>query len=276
VTDITFFKTGHHYDSYDDFWRLVTLAQFPIIKLSDLDVSQPGVFIGAPHNGEWVHIDNQSDRVRNAHIVLWNIERPSGSAGSVGQYGEANRKLIYRRQVDEVWVSDRELAQETHLEYTVLGSHPQFGRPGGHKTYDMTHMSYETGRRQSIYKHFTREKTGFNCWPPRRDRVLQASKFALNVHQDQHPFIEPLRLALFAAYGLPTLSETVYDAYPYNGDVLVFAEFDHLVERLNQMLADDYEQWRQMGRRMRELMTVEFEFGTMVRKKVDERVGDWR
>ena len=57
-------------------------------------------------------------------------------------------------------------------------------------------MSYEVPRRQTIYKYFM--NVGKNGWGEERHRVLQQSKFAVNVHQDQFPFCEPLRLALFA------------------------------------------------------------------------------
>ena len=135
-------------------------------------------------------------------------------------------------------------------------------------------MSYEVPRRVHIYKHFSR--IGRNCWPPQRDEVLQKSKFALNVHQDNHPFCEPLRFALFAAYGLPVLSEFVYDSKPYSKETMAFATYDDLVVRMNQMLRDDYEPWRQMGLRMRKLMTEEYEFGKVVREAVSQTVGEWR
>jgi hypothetical protein len=278
VTDITFFKTGHKYDSYTDFFRLVELAGFPIIQIADLDVSRPGVFIGAPHNGEWEHIDRQAGRQRNAHIILWNIERPSGSAGAVGKYGARGRELMYQRQVDEVWVSDRRLADEASLRYVVLGSHPDLGVPGGlnEKKYEMVHMSAENPRRVHIYKHFPKNEVGPNGWGEERDATLRASKFALNVHQDLHPFCEPLRFALFAAYGLPILTETVFDAYPYGEGSMEFAAYDGLVPKLRQMIGNDYDYWRKMGMACRGLMTETFEFGKMVRLAVSQSVGDWR
>lgn len=276
MTDITFVKTRHEYDTYRDFFKLVELANFPIIYTDEVDISEHKTFITSPMNGEWrPHIDNQVDRQRNAHLVLWNIERPSGSAGSVGQYAEANRDLIYQRHVDEVWVSDRRLAQETELRYVVLGSHPDFGEiSNGNKQYDVIHLSYETGRRQSIYKHFN--NVAPNSWPPERDEILKQSKFALNVHQDMHPFIEPLRLALFAAYGIPVVSETIYDSYPYGDETMIYSYWDGLVGKMKQILDDDYQRFADMGLRAREMMTNEFEFGKMVRQAVGETLERWR
>ena len=107
-------------------------------------------------------------------------------------------------------------------------------------------MSYETGRRQSIYKHLS--NIGPNAWPPERDEILKKSRFALNVHQDHHPFQEPLRFALFAAYGLPILSENCHNAWPWiPDDTIITTTYDGLVGKFNQMLGNDYERWRQMG-----------------------------
>jgi hypothetical protein len=277
MTDIIFVRTRHTYDSYTDFWRLVELSGFPTIYTDQLDVSQPGVYITAPMNGEWrPHIDNQAGRPRNAHLVLWNIERPSGSAGSVGNYAEANRDLIYKRHVDEVWSSDRRLAEEAMTRFVVLGSDEGLGEPGEQKKYAFCHMSYEVGRRKRIYDHFGPDTIGPNCWPPERDAVLKASKFALNIHQDQHPFQEPLRFALFAAYGLPIVSETIYDAYPWGDDVMVFSGHDSIASKLKRLLDDDYGRWREIGLKARDRMCKEFQFGRMVRAAVQESVDRWR
>lgn len=256
---------------------MAELAGFPLCYVDEVDVSKEAVYIVAPHNGEWnPHIDNQSNRPRYAHLILWNIERPGGSAGSVGNYAKSNRELIYQRHVDEVWVSDRRLAEETELRFVVLGSNEGLGEPGRNKRYQFCHMSYAVNRRQSIYKHFSDKHVGPNCWPPERDRVLKESKFALNVHQDQHPFQEPLRFALFAAYGLPIVSESIYDAYPWSDEYMIFAGYDGLVGKIKQMLAEDYARWQEMGVRARHRMCQQFEFGKMVRQAVKESVERWR
>lgn len=277
MVDITFVRTRHVYDSYIDFFRLVDLSGFKTIYVDQLDVSQPGVFIVAPMNGEWrPHIDNQKDRLRNAHLILWNLERPSGSAGCVGLYGQSNRELIYSRYVDEVWVSDRRLAQDIHLRFVVLGTDEGLGEPGKEKKYQFCHMSNEIPRRVGIYKHFKDEVIGPNCWPPQRDEVLQQSKFALNVHQDDHPFQEPLRFALFAAYGLPIVSETIFDSYPWSDEFMIYSGYDGLVGKLKQMIENDYGRWAKMGLEARRRMCGQFQFGRMVRQAVGERMEAWR
>lgn len=275
MTDITFVKTRHHYDSYNDFFRLVELSEFPTIYVDELDVTRPGVYIVTPMNGEWrPHIDNQKNKVRNAHLILWNIERPSGSAGSIGQYGQSNRDMIYKLQLDEVWVSDRRLAEMTSLRFVVLGSDEGLGEPGSDKVFDFCHMSYEVPRRTGIYKHFT--NIGPNAWPPERDDILKKSKFAVNVHQDVHPFQEPLRFALFAAYGLPIISESIYDSFPWSDEYMTYATYDDLPDKIGQIIKDDYQKWHTVGQRARQLMCHDYQFGKIVREAVEQSVGVWR
>lgn len=294
MSEITFVRTRHKYDTYVDLWRLVELSGFPTIFVDELDVSREGIYIVSPMNGEWrPHLDNQADKPRNAHLILWNLERPSGSAGSLGNYTEECRMLLYgfrrndrgewvqgkARYLDEIWVSDRQLAEETNhaTRFVVLGSHEGLGSVGDEKQYDFCHMSYEVPRRQTIYKHFPIDRIGPNCWPPERDEVLRQSRFALNVHQDQHPFQEPLRFALFAAYGLPIVSENIFDAYPWTHDsTMIITGYDGLVGKLNQMLDEDYGRWRDMGLRAREMMCFQFEFGKIVRQAVSESTQSWR
>lgn len=275
--NITFVRTRHVYESYTDFHKLVELSGFDTIYVDELDVSKLGVYIVSPMQGEWrPHIDNQAGKPRNAHLILWNIERPSGSAGSVGQYAEANRDLIYKRHVDEVWVSDRRMADETQMRFVVLGSDEGLGEPGEEKKFQFCHMSYEVPRRSNIFKHFSPDVIGPNCWPPERDEVLKKSYFALNIHQDIHPFQEPLRFALFAAYGLPIVTETIYDSYPWSDEFMIFSTYDSIVAKLKTVLNDDYGRWREMGLRARERMTKQFRFKDVVEEAVRESVGRWR
>jgi len=277
LTNITYLISAWHYDSYDDLRRLFELAGFPTRCFNTLDVSEPGVFITAPLNGDLrEHIDSQKGRPRNAHIILWQLERPSGSAGSVGKYAEDNRQAMYERYVDEVWVSDRELADETVLRYVTLGSHPDFGRPGDSKRWDVTHQSYANPRRQNIYKHWEPKRIGPNCWPPARDEVLATTRLGLVTHQDHYPFLEPLRMSLFAAWGLPMLVETVVDAFPYGDDVVEFAPLDQFYPRAEELLKERYGELLKKARKCRQRMTEEYEFGKVVRQAVSESVGEWR
>lgn len=267
MTNIVFVKTRYHYDSYTDFWRLVELSGFPTCYVDEVDVSKDITYIVSPMNGEWrPHIGNQISKTRCANLILWNLERPSGSGG-IGAYTKQNRQLIYGRYIDEVWVSDRRLAQESGAKFVVLGSDYGLAEPfdPNHvKRYDVVHMSYVTHRRGAIYGLLPPATVAPNCWPPERHEILLSSRFALNIHQDQYPFQEPLRLALFAAYGLPILTESTYDLYPWAHDCIVCNPYDGMIGRLRQMLEDDYGRWREWGLRARDYMCDKFNFKDMV------------
>lgn len=271
---IVFVKTRYQYDSYVDFWKLVELSGFDTCYVDEVDIRKPRVFIVSPMNGEWdPHIHNQTGMRHNAHLIHWCLERPSG-AGGIYNYAKSNRARIYDRTLDDVWVSDRALATETMFRFVVLGSHYGLGEQGGAKPYDFCHMSYVTSRRARVYDEFAMDRIGPNCWPwdtnPSRDYVLKASRFALNIHQDQYPFQEPLRLALFAAYGLPVLTEEIKDAYPWSEQYCVFNSYDGIAGKLRQMLNNNYDRWRDMGLQARFRMCEEFNFKKMVLAAVEE------
>ncbi len=300
MTEIIFCKPVHLYDSYTDFWRLVELSGFPIISVSELDITKDGIYITAPMNGDYkehfvgdlkhfertgeitggqLYTQPISGLPRLAHMVVWNLERPSGS-GSVGQYAKDCRQWFDNRFVDEVWVSDTVLANEAQLRYVTLGSDYGLGEVSdSKKKYDLTHMSLENPRRMEIYKHFGKSQIGPNCWPwdkPSRNEILRDSKFALNIHQDNHPFCEPLRIALFASYGLPIISETLRSDFPYGGHIIRFAYHD-IVDGLKIALSESYSEWRERGLRLREILCRDLQFGNVVRQAVNESVGiEWR
>jgi hypothetical protein len=256
--------------------------------VDEIDLTKDQVVITAPMNGDYkehfvgdlAHWEKtgeitggqllsqkQSGLPRLSHLIVWNLERPS-SRGSVGEYAKESKSWIDNRLCDEVWVSDTILADETMLRYVTLGSDHGLGEAGNEKQYDFTHLSVPIPRRVHILKNFNGNQVGPNCWPPERDH--------LNIHQDNFPFCEPLRLALFAAYGLPIISEQLKSSYPYNGDIQQFPYHD-LADGLKRCLNDDYEQWRERGLRLREKLCGEFQFGKIVRQAIGESVGiGWR
>jgi hypothetical protein len=253
---------------------LVELAGYPTIYVDEVDVQQKGIFITAPVNGEWrPHLDNHMNEPRGAHLIHWLLERPSSSDGSVGSFARKNRKLIDDRYFDEVWVSDRRLAQETALRHVVLGSDYGLGEPGDGKHFDFVHMSYIVPRREHIYKHFM--NIGPNCWGDERHKVLQASRFAVNVHQDQFPFCEPLRLALFAAYGLPVITESLYDSHPY-GDHLIHSSYDDLPKTIRETVKQPYKKYKQKGLEFQKLMCEEYNFKKMIEEAIYVNGLQWR
>lgn len=268
--NIVFAMTRYQYDSYTDFWKLVELAKFETCYVDEVDISKPNIYVVSPMNGEWdPHIANQAGKPHNAHLVHWCLERPSG-AGGLYNYGKSNRFRIYDRTLDDVWVSDRQMGLETQFRFLPLGSDYGLGEPARDKVYDVVHMSYVSGRRANIYGQLDPKLLGPNGWGLSRHYVLQHSRFALNIHQDQFPFQEPLRWALFAAYGLPMLTEEVKDAYPWNEDICVFHPYDGIVGRMKEMINNDYDRWWDVGQRARDHMCKKFNFRKMVLQAVKE------
>ena len=272
---ILFARTRHLYDSYGDFWTLVVLSGFQIVFVDQVDLKSNNVYITSMVNDEWRAMVEAQPGRRDAHTILWNLERPLGWAKTLHDYNVRTWMMIGERWFDEVWVSDRRLAEESETRFVVLGSHPNLGTPGSidEKRYDIVHMSYLTNRRQSIYKHFVPEQIAPNCWGEERDRALRASRFALNVHQDAHPFQEPLRFALFAAYGIPILTEEIFDAFPWGTETMVFDKYPNLCGHMAAMLDNRYERWYQMGQRAREMMCSQYQFGNVVREAVLQTTG---
>ena len=64
MSEITFLKTRHVYDSYADFWSLVSLGNFPTIYVDEWRPTMEGVFITAPVNGDYrEHMKNHLDKL---------------------------------------------------------------------------------------------------------------------------------------------------------------------------------------------------------------------
>jgi len=271
---IIFAKTRWPYDSYQDLWKLVELSGFPVCFVDEMDIfNQEHTYVTAPFNGEL--LDFMNDYRRNnkrAEIVLWNLERPGGS-GTIEEYIRSNTEHIHNGHISRVIVSDKQLARDTGFQYVTLGSHPDLGSPIfiQDKAYDVIHLMCYSNRRGPWFSYPGNEwhalqyendviKIAPNCWGEERHKALQQSRFMLSIHQDDFMYIEPLRLTLAAAYGLPIISEECADYFPYT-DCAKTSNADALknVARLvKEYLRDDH--WYFQGLRLRTLMTEEFTF----------------
>lgn len=263
MTDIVFVRTRYQYDSYTDYWSLVDLAGFPTCFTDEVDLARNVAYVISPINGEWrPHIDHcrKTGQAQDCLLVQWNLERPEGS-GSLEHYYESNRQAIEEGYWDEVWVSDRTLAERTGFRHAVLGSDDRLGTPGHHDTWDAIHLSCPSHRRERVWSEMSRAglAVAVNGWGHERHLRLQGSRFMLNVHKEADGnYVEPLRFALAAAYALPVLTETLADPHPYRG--VEQAPYDRLVPRLREMLREDYAGWKERGRILWETLTGEHSF----------------
>ena len=276
MRDIIFAHTRYVYPSYTDYRRLVELAGFETCFVDQIDFTRKNVvYIVSPLNGEYrPHRDNWRKHAHNAHVVWWSLERPGPSG--IAEFVRGTKRLLDDWYFDEVWLSDRYLCEQCHdkrVRFVVLGSHPALGQPRRSRRrsfqYDIVHLSYLTPRRQAIIDPLTNSlDVAPNGWGEARDRILAASAFMLNVHQDDWLVLEPLRFALAAAWALPMISEHMIDPYPYNrgetGHYIKQVHYDDLVGEVLNAVRGDYEQFRAMGRRMHDLMTTEFGFRRQV------------
>lgn len=283
--DIIFVQTRHSYQSYTDFWELVRLGGFDTCYVDQVDFARPDTFyVVSPINGEWrPHRDtHKTARRYNARVALWDLERPAGRGG-LASYMAGAKDLLNFWYFDEIWLSDRWLASEAHdkrVRFVPLGSHAGLGtlEKAEEFAYDFAHLSYAgPNRRSSLYGQLDARNVRMmpNAWGQERRDNLIKTKFMLNVHQDDSPLIEPLRLALAAAFGIPVLSEKILDACPYTrqGEThnIIQAEYDELVGRAATLVNDDYGWHLAMGRRCHALMCLDYTFERIVKEAVNNR-----
>jgi hypothetical protein len=226
-------------------------------------------------NGEFLPYMEQN-KGRVSEVMLWNLERPSGSGG-LHKYTDDNKEYMEAGHLDGVIVSDRKLAYDTGFKHVPLGSHRELGVPGSKDDrlsgYDLIHLSCYSNHRSWLFHEPNNPKIDLyglvvarNSWVHARHKALTHSRFMLNIHQDEFLYIEPLRFSLAAAYGLPILSEQCFDVYPYAGDYWVSKDDDikgmlRSVWWVRDMIAYE-ERYYPAGMEMRRYMTTVHSFRT--------------
>jgi hypothetical protein len=257
--DVIFAKTRYHYDSYNDFWRLVELAGFQTCHVDEIDLAARAIYITSPINGEIrPHIKHRKSIAKtdkNCQIIWWNLERPGPNIE-----GEATELFEY---IDRIWVSDRYYATlDPRFEHVVLGSDRglRLTSEALERHWDWTHQSYTSPRRDPIYGalRLSGLREGTNGWGDHRDRVLRASQLMLNVHQTDHPIGEPIRFALAAAYSLPMISEASADLWPLaNGHDYREVAYELLVEAV---IAARDQNLSSLGNNLHQTLCVDWTF----------------
>jgi hypothetical protein len=243
MAEIIFARSRHVYQSYSDFWQLVVLSGFPTCYVDEIDFRSKNLYITTPMNGDYrAHLDNHKDD-RRCTLVHWMLERPEES---VAEFVSANQELVEQNYVDINICSDPAMARDSGAGYVPMGSHDGLGTPGEgyEKFYDAACLMAYTGRRAFLFASpgtLKRDWNGLmlapNCWGTKRDGVLRASRFALNIHKDEFRYCEPLRFAVFIAYGLPVLSEAFDLRQSLYGSSFaffeIFSDLPHIAKILN-------------------------------------------
>lgn len=270
ANDIVFARTRWNYDSYVDYWELVELSGFPIVWLDEMDLYKMGTtYIVSPMNGEFVpYMEQHKGRV--SEVLLWNLERPSGNDDGIRGYIIGNRQYMDAKHLDGIIVSDRQLAKDVGFKFVPLGSHSDLGMPGDLNArlrgYDLIHLCCYSNHRSGLFKSPSKPKPSIdgllvapNAWGDERHIKLMNSRFMFNVHQDEFPYMEPLRFSLAAAYGLPILSEYCFDVWPYMSHEWVRMDKDYrklLNSEWVRDLAEFVLRGHPAGLEMREHMTT--------------------
>lgn len=214
MSKIIFARTRWPYDSYADFWRLVELSGYETCYVDEIDMQSKNAYITTPMNGDYrAHLKNHPQR--QCSLFLWMLERPGDA--SLARFRSDNRELLERNLVDVIIASDQQMAADCGFHFVPMGSHPGLCEkpPDKVKKYDVIGLMSYCPRRSFLFSNpsFPKERLApgisqaSNAWGGERADLLAASKFMINIHQDNYPYCESLRFALAAAYRLLMISE---------------------------------------------------------------------
>lgn len=261
MSDIVFCRTRHTYDSYQDFWRLVELSQFPIIYVDELDPQDGRTYIITPANGEWQTGWN-SPRSRIIHWQLeWHLEQYPHTpiAG-----------------VSEVWCSDAWQARNINAKYVPMGSHRDLYKVKSASElppvdYDVAYLGYFVPRRAQIGTELdalglSRSPTA--AWAAERHTILSHSRAYLHVHQHGHVAGVPaLRMVVAATYKLPVISERVEDCGIFGQPYMLVSDYPNLAQFVKLWTRDkDLNRLADYGLALNSLLCWQYSF----RRSVEE------
>lgn len=219
MTDPIFVKTRHVYSSYQDFWKLVELAAFPVCFIDEMQPDSDNTYILPVRNGE---CDAGWPGAR-ARIIHWHAEY----------------HVDYEPLPDvELWSPDAWHAEHIGGRYVPMGSDARLadGPVVKHAPdYDLAFIAYMIPRRTDIVHQLAQRGVRLSppsAWGNERHKVLTHATAYLHVHQtDYAPAVPALRMVVAAAYSLPVITETpaqrgIFDmGYMLTSDHRYLAEF---------------------------------------------------
>lgn len=264
MSNIIFCATDYYlkggYRSYVDLFRLVEMAGYPLIPISQINPDSDNTYIFTPANAETINGWPNA----KAQIILWQLEwmltdehnTPPGVA--------------------RVWASDAWFAKDKGYEYVPVGSDIGLNSVGSNfplrNVFDVSLLSYQTSRRQVI-THQLMDK-GLVLAPIsglegiRRSLTLVQSRAMVHVHQhDNVPGVAPLRWALAAAHGLPMITETVRDYGIFDYRYMMQSRYDTLADFVKNVVRDE-QIMQDYGLSLQRLLCEEYSFKKVVEAHV--------
>jgi hypothetical protein len=248
---LIFAKTRYAYDSYQDFWKLVELAGFETCWIDHIDWEQEAFYVTTPINGETrpvIERERKSGKVKRCKVAWWNLERPDSGPGGLNQLlgtmvcNDTTGMLAW---MDYIWTSDKyQHTLDPRAVHVVMGSDARMALPGTRipGQYDFCHLSYLSDRRRAMMLGLVRYRIAPNAWEPDRGKIINRSRFMLNLHQTEAKIGEPLRFAVAAAYACPLLTETCGDPFPMEpGRHMLMTNYDKIQRAVEDAMHQDME-----------------------------------
>lgn len=199
---VLFARTRHHYQPYDDVFRVAELSGYPTAYLDAVDWQTEQTVIATPHNGEWAGIPHD----KRSRLIWWHLERAAQADYSPGG-------ADVPPGVDEVWVSDAAFAARTGAKYVFLGGHRAFaGIVQLNRQWDIVLLMAMFGRRTALnddLRGFRLADVAGGLWGNERHYRMRRTALLLTAHQDDLWYLEPPRFMLAGCYGLPIITETI-------------------------------------------------------------------
>lgn len=234
MSDIIFCKTRYQdigYASYNDLWHMVEWAGYPVIYVDEIDPQSDNTYVVTPLNDEWF----QGWQRPRARIIHYELEWRWDWRASVNE----------PPGVAEVWCADAWLATSIGARYVPMGSDVRLNELGtdypAPKAFDVSLLSYQTPRRQSITRQLLEEGLTLapidHLWGRQRSSALLQSRCMVHVHQnDNTPGVAPLRWCLAAAHTLPLISETINERGIFGYTHMTQSSYEYLAPFTKAML----------------------------------------
>lgn len=237
MSDIIFTRSRTERDSYQDYYRLIELAEFPLVYVDEIEPDSDHCYIYSPSDGD----TRNGWPGAKARIIHYQLEWET----------HPNDQHPTDPGVAEKWTHDAWHAERIGARYVPIGGHS--GLTGSffslvegsgyltadnptfinHKKYDVAMMAYMTNRR--IYLQAEAERKGITFapkgWGEERHNILRQSRAMLHVHQhDGIPGVASLRFVVAAAYHLPVITERCENTGLFGKTHLLMADYPYLAE----------------------------------------------